>query len=73
MSFDLNEHWFNQCYDMLSREQTNLLNSLKNNEFKDVKGKEKNYNKQVQLLTHLLGNLIKLRNIRKELQLMDIS
>jgi hypothetical protein len=43
------------------------------NEFKEVKGKEKNYNKQVQLLTHLLGDLIKLRNIRKELLLMDIS
>ena len=73
MSYDLTEHWFNNLYDMLSREQSNLLNSLKTNEFKEVKGKEKNYNKQVQLLTHLLGNLIKLRNIRKELQLMDIS
>jgi hypothetical protein len=73
MSYDLTENWFNQIYDMLSREQTNLLNSLKNNEFKDVKGKEKNYNKQIQILTHILGDIIKLRNIRKELQLMDIS
>lgn len=73
MSYDLTENWFNQIYDMLAKEQSNLLNSLKNNEFKEIKGKEKNYNKQVQLLTHLLGDLIKLRNIRKELTLMDIS
>lgn len=73
MSYDLTENWFNNLYDMLAKEQSNLLNSLKNNEFKEVKGKEKNYNKQVQLLTHLLGDLIKLRNIRKELLLMDIS
>ena len=73
MSYDLTESWFNQIYDMLAKEQHNLLNSLKNSEFKEVKGKEKNYNKQVQLFTHLLGDLIKLRNIRKELTLMDIS
>jgi hypothetical protein len=73
MSYDLTENWFNNLYDMLAKEQSNLLNSLKNNEFKEVKGKEKNYNKQVQLLTHLLGDLIKLRNIRKELLIMDLS
>ena len=73
MSYDLTENWFNQIYDMLAKEQSNLLNSLKTNEFKEVKNKEKNYNKQVQLLTHLLSDIIKLRNIRKELQLMDIS
>jgi septum formation inhibitor MinC len=73
MSYDLNEHWFNTVYDMLAKEQSNLLNSLKTNEFKEVKNKEKNYNKQVQLLTHLLGNLIKLRNIRKDLMLLNIS
>jgi len=71
--FDLNETWFNNIYDMMAREQTALLNSLKNDEFKDVKGKNKNYNKQVQILTHLLNDIIRLRNTRKELLLMDIS
>jgi len=71
--FDLTETWFNNIYDMMAREQTALLNSLKNDEFKDVKGKNKNYNKQVQILTHLLNDIIRLRNIRKELLLMDIS
>ncbi len=71
--FDLTENYFNNIYDQLAREQTALLNSLKNDEFKDVKGKNKNYNKQVQILTHLLNDIIRLRNIRKELLLMDIS
>ncbi len=71
--FDLTENYFNHIYDQLAREQTALLNSLKNDEFKDVKGKNKNYNKQVQILTHLLSDIVKLRNIRKELLLMDIS
>jgi len=71
--FDLTENYFNNIYDQLAREQSALLNSLKNDEFKDVKNKTKNYNKQVQILTHLLNDIIKLRNIRKELLLMDLS
>jgi hypothetical protein len=71
--YDLTENYFNKLYDELSREQASLLNSLKNSEFKDVKGKEKNYNKQIQILTHIIADLIKLRNLRKDLVLMDIS
>jgi hypothetical protein len=71
--FELTENYFNNIYDQLAREQAALLNALKNDEFKDVKGKTKNYNKQVQILTHLLSDIVRLRNIRKELLLMDIS
>jgi hypothetical protein len=60
-------------WDDLAREQQELLKKMKAGGDPDVKDKEKNYLRQLQLFNKILSDVVKLRNLRKDLDKMDIS
>lgn len=62
---DLNEQSINQMYDVFSKEQMSLMNSMKTD--KDIEDKrEKSIQKQLSLLNTIQISILRLRNLRKK-------
>ena len=67
MNSDITEQWCNKVYEDLHREQLTLMNSMKTLNIGDEapKGKEADLTKQLSLISSLMLNVMKLRNLRK--------
>ena len=60
---NITEQSLNNFYEELLREQNELLNKIKNNN--DIEN-EKTNNQSINIITLLLQNILKLRNLRKK-------
>jgi hypothetical protein len=67
MNCDLTEQFLDTLYDTLSKEQMRLMTDLKNT--KDETGKDIDIQKQLSILTPLMIGCLKLRNLKKKIQM----
>ena len=64
---DLTEQNLNQVYDLFSKEQMSLMNTIKTD--KDIEDKrEKSVQKQLSLLNTIMISILRLRNLLKKQQ-----
>jgi ribosomal protein L29 len=61
---DLSERQLNQMYDDLTKEQMRLMADLKNG---DDMGKAKDIQKQLSFLNTITMNILRFRNLRKQI------
>lgn len=68
---DLTEQYFNRLYDDLSKEHSRLMTDMKNGGGgeSELKDKETDLVKQINLINTLMLNCMKLRNLKKKLQM----
>jgi hypothetical protein len=62
---DLTETNLNNIYDVFSKEQMSLMNSMKTDKDADDK-KEKGLHKKLTLLNTIMISILRLRNLRKK-------
>jgi hypothetical protein len=68
MNNEITEQYLNEVYENIMREHTRLLNELKNISSEMEKHKERDITKQLSILNSLMTSLLKLRNLKKEIQ-----
>jgi hypothetical protein len=68
MNNEITEQYLNEVYENIMREHTRLLNELKNISNEMEKHKERDITKQLSILNSLMTSLLKLRNLKKEIQ-----
>jgi hypothetical protein len=66
---DLNEQSLNNIYDVFSKEQMSLMNSMKTDKDADDK-KEKGLHKKLTLLNTIMMSILRFRNLLKKEQAM---
>jgi len=69
MNNELTEQYLNDTYENIMSEHIRLLNQLKNSNTEMEKHKERDITRQLSVLTSLMTALLRLRNIKKEIQL----
>ena len=68
----INDVYINRIYDDLSKENSDILQKLKNRKQGEGEETEPLYTKEVALINSILTNLIKLRNLRQKIQVKEI-
>lgn len=70
MSFtnDITDQYLSKVYDDLQREQTKLMNELKNTNGVEEKNKERDLTKQISSISSLSLNVLKLKNLRTKIK-----
>lgn len=70
MSFtnDITDQYLSKVYDDLQREQTKLMNELKNTNGVEEKNKERDLTKQISSISTLSLNVLKLKNLRTKIK-----
>jgi hypothetical protein len=68
MNNEITEQYLNEVYENIMKEHTRLLNELKNISSEMEKHKERDITKQLSILNSLMTSLLKLRNLKKEIQ-----
>lgn len=66
---DLTEQYLNKVYEDLSKEHLRLMTDMKNGGESELKDKETDLVKQINLINNLMLNCMKLRNLKKKLQM----
>ena len=69
MFSDMTEVYLDKLYDDLSKEQMRLMTDLKNCKEPEHIGKEQDLQKQLSLLNTLMISSLRLRNLKKKIQL----
>lgn len=69
MFSDLTENYLDKLYDDLSKEQMRLLTEMKNCKEPENCHKEQDIQKQLNLLNTLMISSLRLRNLKKKIQL----
>jgi hypothetical protein len=69
----ITEQYLNKTWDDLAREQTELQKKMKDRTTDEMIKKEKNYTRQLLLFNKIMTDLVKLRNLRKDLDKLDVS
>ena len=69
MFSDMTEVYLDNLYDNLSKEQMRLMTDLKNCKEPEHIGKEQDLQKQLSLLNTLMISSLRLRNLKKKIQL----
>jgi hypothetical protein len=72
MSGYINDAYLNRIYDDLSKENSDILQKLKNRKQGEAEETEPLYTKEVALINSILTNLIKLRNLRQKIHVKEI-
>ena len=66
---DLTEQYLDKLYDDLSKEQMRMLTEMKNCKDPETSSKEQDIQKQLTLLNTLMITTLKLRNLKKKIQM----
>lgn len=66
---DLTESYLDNLYDTLSKEQMRLMTEMKNCKDPESSSKEQDIQKQLTLLNTLMISTLRLRNLKKKIQL----
>jgi len=64
MNTEMNEQYLNRCYDDFQREQMKLMNDFKN----DAGIEDKDIQKQITLLNTITINILRFRNLIKQIK-----
>jgi hypothetical protein len=64
MNAELNEQYLNRSYDDYQKEQMKLMNDFKN----DTMVEDKDIQKQITLLNTITINILRFRNLKKQIQ-----
>lgn len=64
MNNEINEQFLNRCYDDFQKEQMKLMNDFKN----DAMVEDKDIQKQITLLNTITINILRFRNLKKQIQ-----
>lgn len=69
MFSDLTEQYLEKLYDDLSKEQIRLLGEMKSCRDPETTNKEQDIQKQLSFLNNLMINTLRLRNLKKKIQM----